>query len=463
MKQHVLCIDDDKSFLGTLKKHLQDHYDVSIASDLKQAYQLLNKNTVDLALLDLSLDGVCSLDHIQDILQLDHSLPIIILSGHNEPSLIVKSIKKGASDYLCKASILDELIPIIEKNLAKRVFVEKKEALIAHLNILPKETKIIGESKAFRNVLEKAKMLKGYNANVLIEGESGTGKEILMKYIHSQEGGNDRPLIDFNCAAIPENLIEAELFGYEKGSFTGAHKRKIGKFELANGGDIFLDEINSLKLSFQAKLLRFLQEKKFYRIGNNQPINIDFRVIAATNKDLTEEARKGNFRLDLLYRLNVVSIKIPALRDRMEDIELLAHYFLNKHCKIDNRKQITPEVIEELKKYHWPGNIRELENVIQSMIIMSRNGLIDVNNLPDWFYDSVYLRHKEKQKQKYDPMLYIDTKRPLKEFLEAQEKYFVKKLLRINNGNISKTCHDLKISRTRLYRKIDKADLDKLN
>jgi DNA-binding NtrC family response regulator len=374
-----------------------------------------------------------------------------MLSGYKDPKFIVDSIKVGASDYLYKPSPYEELISVIERNLAKKKITDRNEALVEYYNEPIQNVQIIGTSHIMQDLLEKTKKLKTHDASVLIEGESGTGKEVLARHIHALEGNPKRPFIAVNCAAIPDALIESELFGHEKGSFTGAFKRKIGKFELANGGDLFLDEVNSLSPDFQAKLLRVLQEKEFFRVGGNESVKVSLRIIAATNRDLYQECLRGNFREDLLYRLRVIKFTIPPLRSRIEDVEPLTQHFVCKHSKDRIKKRISRDVIKKLQWHTWPGNIRELENVIQSVLIMSQNDEIQVSDLPDWIQNGTT---NATEPNKAETFTYEKLNQSLKKFMCDQEQDYIRKVLEQNDGNLTKTAQSLKVSRTTLYKRM---------
>lgn len=306
-------------------------------------------------------------------------------------------------------------------------------------------TCFVGSSDVFKEVIEQARQLKGHDANVLIEGESGTGKELLARFIHGVEDDPRRPFIAVNCAAIPDALIESELFGHEQGSFTNAIKRKIGKFELANGGDIFLDEICSLKSELQAKLLRVLQEKEFCRVGGTQPIRSKFRVISASNVKVHDEVAHGRFRRDFLYRVRVVSLLMPPLRERIGDLADLVAYFLCKYSKTGNTKVMTPAVMERLSNHSWPGNIRELGNLIQNLVIMTRQQEIKLADLPIWFQPFFYAQGSCVSGRD------LPVENSLKKCVGDIERNLIRKAIEEQKGNVTRAAHALKISRSKLY------------
>lgn len=456
MGYHILCIDDNEGFLFSFKKSFDSKYQISIATSFSQAAQILKRDPVDLVFLDVNLgEEKKGFHYIPQIKKFDLSVVVIMLSGHKDPKLIVESIKQGASDYLYKPFPHEELVSIIERNLSKKQMADRNEALLEYYNEPIKDMQVIGKSPIMQDLLKITKKLKGHDASVLIQGESGTGKEVLARYIHALETNPKRPFIAVNCAAIPDSLIESEIFGHEKGSFTGATQRKIGKFELANGGDLFLDEVNSLSRDFQAKLLRVLQEKEFFRLGGNQSIKVNLRVVAASNKDLYQECQRGNFREDLLYRLRVIKFVIPPLRDRSEDIGVLIDHLVKKHSTSQSKKRLSDDVIQKLQSYNWPGNIRELENVIQSLLIMSRHDEIQVEDLPDWVQCKMAPAAKSEEVFTYDKV-----NQSLKKYIQSQEVGYIQKVLEQNEGNLTKTAQVLKISRTTLYKRMGKEALN---
>lgn len=461
MGHHILCIDDDKDFLFTLKTCLKSKYQVSIASGINEAVQILSQDPVDLVLLDVNLgEEKSGIADIPQIKKIDPAVVIVMFSGYKDPKLIVDSIKMGASDYLYKPYSYEELLCVIETNLSKKHTADRNETLVEHFNEAAKGVQIIGNSPEMQDLLEKAQKVKGHDTSLLIEGESGTGKEVFARYLHSLEKTPKRPFIAVNVAAIPDGLIESELFGHEKGAFTGADKRKIGKFEIANGGDLFLDEVNCLSKDFQAKLLRVLQEKEFFRVGGNELVRVNVRIISASNKDLYEEVARGSFREDLFYRLRVLNFTIAPLRERIEDIKPLIDHFMSKYSQNRHKKFIHPDILKKLQLYKWPGNVRELENVIQSLIIMSTQDEIGLADLPDYFHKTHLVPHDLGSPDNKNALTYVRTDQSLKEFRDEWEKYFIYKALEQNGGNFAKAARTLKISRTTLYERMHAEGLD---
>lgn len=453
MNYHVLCIDDDANFLTKMKFDLGKQCRLSTATNLGDGTRVVQNNSVDLVFLDIGLGQENGIEGLRQIKALDPSLDVVMVSGHRDPRLIVQAVRAGASDYICKPFEKDELVAVMEKLEHVKMLRDHHDALLAGLNPSDAMSRIVGVSRAVRDLLDKAARLKGHDANVLIEGESGTGKELVARYLHSIEDAKHRPFIAVNCAAIPENLIESELFGHEKGSFTGAIARKIGKFELANGGDIFLDEISSLRLDLQAKILRVLQEKEICRIGGQSTIKVGFRVISATNENLDAMVAHGTFRMDLFHRLRVVQLGMPPLRGRAEDIPLLVRHFLGKYSKPGHHKEMSPEALEYFKTYRWPGNVRELENIVHNLIIMSPNGVIGEADLPGWI-------KKSAGTSDATAVSAAANAKTLKECLKTAEKAYIEKALRAVNGNKSKAAADLDVSRTTLHTKLKELGIE---
>lgn len=461
MSYHILCVDDNQGFLNILEKTLRNRYQITTVSTLEDAKIIVRTDPVDLVFLDVNLgSGQDGIQGVKALKQVDSSIIVIMLSGQKDPDLVVQAIQNGASDYLCKPHPHNELIEVIEKNLARKNVNDQNQALIEELNTKESEHSFIGDCSAVRYLMESLDRLKGHDASILISGESGTGKEVLARKMHEIENNSKRPFIAVNCAAIPENLIESELFGHEKGAFTGAIRRKIGKFELAKDGDLFLDEINSLKPELQAKLLRVLQEKEFYRVGGNDPIKVNARIIAASNTDLEKEVEQGHFRQDLLYRLRVIHLTMPALRERMEDLPALIQHFLTKHDKT-KAKSFGASAIQVFSNYAWPGNIRELENLIQSLVIMSPSDVIEAEHLPAWFGSGASATLARIEEVRYPKASIAQMNQSLKELIAKHEHHYIKKALQEFKGNVSQVAKVLKVSRNTVYAKM--AELESEN
>ena len=369
----ILIIDDERAIRSTLKEILEfEKYNVDDAEDGKIGLLLAKKSNYDLIFCDIKMPKMDGLEFLENKEKENIFCPTIMISGHGTIETAVKSLQKGAYDYIEKPLDLNRVLTSVRNAISNNSIV--KENISLKRKIKSKEsTIIIGETNEIKIVKSIIDKVASTDARVLISGSNGVGKELVAKLLHEKSNRNNEDFIEVNCAAIPSELIESELFGHEKGSFTSAHKQKSGKFEQANGGTLFLDEIGDMSLSAQAKVLRALQENKITRVGGNKFIKINTRVVAASNKNLKQEIEKGKFREDLFHRLNVIPIHVPSLNERRNDIPLLANYFLEQICKEQGspKKEINQEALNELKKINWTGNIRELRNVIERLIILT--------------------------------------------------------------------------------------------
>ena len=383
-KPSILIVDDEESLLYSLTMALEGSYKVRTAKDGRAAIDVVKDDPVDIVLLDVRLPELDGIRVLKQIKNIDETIPVIMITAVLTVNTAVQAMKEGAYDYITKPFNIDELQVLITKALEKRALIKENLYLRTEILDVEKFEEIVGRSGPMREVFKTIDDVADNNVTVLIQGESGTGKELVAKAIHKRSQRKKKLFVPVNCAAIPENLLESELFGHEKGSFTGAFERQLGKFEIADGGTIFLDEISSMPLSMQAKLLRALQEKTIERIGGTKPLSVDVRVISATNVDLTEAARNKKFREDLFYRLNVIPIRLPPLRERSDDISLLIDHFLGKHNKQFGKKVkgFTKEALEALNNYSWPGNVRELENLIERIVVLGKSGSIGIEKLP---------------------------------------------------------------------------------
>ncbi len=367
----ILIIDDERSIRATLKEILEfEKYFVETAQDGVEGYKMAEKKNFDLIFCDIKMPKIDGIETLKKIVENNISSPVVMISGHGDIETAVQTLKIGAFDYIEKPLDLNRVLTCVRNSLENNQL--KKENTFLKKKIKSKSA-IIGQSPEIKSILELIIKVANSNARVLITGDNGTGKELVANQIHEKSSRNKNLFVEINCAAIPSELIESELFGHEKGSFTSAHKQKIGKFEQASNGTLFLDEIGDMSLSAQSKVLRALQENKITRVGGNKSISVNPRIIAATNKNLKKEIETGNFREDLFHRLNVIPIKVPSLKDRKEDIPLLCSYFMEKICKEHGvkQKEISDKAINELKKMKWTGNIRELRNVLERLIILS--------------------------------------------------------------------------------------------
>ena len=384
MKKRVLLVDDEEGIRTSLKMILEPTYEVICATDAHEGLDQFRREPPNLILLDVILPDSDGLTLLQTIRSEDRDIPVIMLTAMKTVKTAVDAMKMGAADYVTKPFDLEELRLIVAKALAAEDLEREVRRLRAQVVNRYAFHNLIGKSPSMQEIYSKIEQIADARTTVLITGESGTGKELVARALHYNSSRRDRPFIALNCAAIPETLIESELFGHEKGSFTDALARRAGQFELAHGGTLFLDEIGDLSLSTQAKLLRVLQEREFTRIGGSHPIRVDVRFIAATNKILVDLLRRKQFREDLYYRINVISLYLPPLRDRREDIPLLAKHFLAK--RLEDEKQspqdLSKDSLEALLKYHWPGNVRELENVLEQATVWCRGNTITPEHFP---------------------------------------------------------------------------------
>ncbi len=448
-KKRIMVVDDEDFILESVTDILTDEgYEVITAEDGSQCLDKIDSQAIpDLVLLDIWMPGMDGIEVLENIKKRWPFIPVIIMSGHGTIETAVQATKLGAFDFIEKPLSIDPLLLSVENALKFKALQEE--------NVLLKEKTgkvrdITGNSEKIRKLKEQIKIVAPTDAWVLIQGENGTGKEIIAQSIHRFSKRKDKPMIEINCAAIPEELIESELFGHEKGAFTGAHTMKRGKFDLANGGTLFLDEIGDMTLRTQAKILRILQEQRFERVGGSRTIKIDVRIIAATNKDLEEEIRKGRFREDLYFRLNVIPIEVPPLRERKEDIPLLVQEFLNEFSK--GRISMEQEAIKALLNYDWPGNIRELRNLIERLVILSKGSKITINDLPDHLTSSA--RTNTTKNLDCDVDISCFECPDFKKAKSIFEREYIRKKLLQHGGNIKKTAESIGIERRHLHRKI---------
>ncbi|MFW5699289.1 MAG: sigma-54-dependent transcriptional regulator [Bacteroidota bacterium] len=366
----ILVIDDERSIRSTLKEILEyENHEVEAATEGAEGLEMLKKNKHEIVLCDIKMPNMDGIEVLGKINEIAPEVPVVMISGHGNIDTAVEAIKKGAYDFIEKPLDLNRLLVTIRNALDKSVLMEETKVLKQKVN---KTYDIVGESEAIRHVKEMIERVAPTDARVLITGENGTGKELVARWLHEKSERASAPFVEVNCAAIPSELIESELFGHEKGAFTSAHKQRKGKFEQANGGTLFLDEIGDMSLSAQAKVLRALQENKISRVGSDKDIHVDVRIVAATNKDMKREIEERTFREDLYHRISVILIKVPALNERIEDIPVLANHFNELICAEYGKppKIITDDAIAELQKITWTGNIREFRNVLERLIIL---------------------------------------------------------------------------------------------
>jgi two-component system nitrogen regulation response regulator NtrX len=445
MKETILIVDDEESICQSLKAILSDEgYQVLVAGSGEEAIKIVEDEMPNLVFLDIWLPGIDGLETLTAIKKINPRLLAIIMSGHGTIETAVKATKLGAFDFIEKPLSLDKIIILVNNAISMSRLQEENVLLkqkVAH------QYELTGTSPAITELKEMISIVAPTNAWILIMGENGTGKELVARSIHHLSLRSHKDIVEVNCAAIPEELIESELFGHEKGAFTGATEKKRGKFDLAHEGTIFLDEVADMSLKAQAKILRILQEKKFERVGGNKLIDMDVRVLAATNKDLEEEMKAGRFRPDLYYRLHVIPLTVPPLRERKEDMKPLVERFIKDFSAKEGveQKTVTDEALNLLMKHDWPGNVRELKNIIERLLILTPSSVITVKDIP-------HLSMKEEKDSSSSVQnTIIDS---LKDAKMDFERQFILKKLEENEGNISKTAEAIGLERSNLHKKL---------
>jgi two-component system response regulator AtoC len=437
-KAKILIVDDEAIVRESLRDWLNDaSYQVFTAEDGHQTLEILEKERPDIVIADLVMPGMDGIELMKRAKDMLPDVEVIIITAYGSIPTAISAIREGAYDYIEKPFCPERVELLIEKLVKHQRLIEENYSLLQKLEERYRFEDIIAKSPKMQRVIEVIKVIAKSNATILITGDSGTGKELVARAIHSQSHRRSKPFVAVSCAALPESLLESELFGHEKGAFTGAYSQKKGKFEVANRGTLFLDEIGEMSANIQVHLLRVLEEKEFTRVGGNELIKVDVRVISATNKDIRKAVANGEFREDLYYRLNVVSVELPLLREREEDIPLLAQHFLRKFAA-ENQKEIagfSPEATDFLLKYEWPGNVRELENAIERAVILAKSSSIEVADMPQ---ENLLLTHSA----------------PHGESLRQVEKNHILNILSETGGNHSEAARTLGISRATLYNKI---------
>jgi two-component system nitrogen regulation response regulator NtrX len=447
-REEILVVDDEKNIRSSLEGILKDEgYRVRGAGTGEELLKQIAQAAPDLVVLDVWLPGMDGLQALEEVKRLHPELPVIMISGHSTVETAVKATKLGAYDFIEKPLSLEKTVLAVRNALDHHRLEQENLAL---RQTLAERYELVGESPAIQALREQIRSAAPSHGRVLIRGESGTGKELIARAIHRQSLRAERPFVEVNCAAIPDELIESELFGHEKGSFTGATTKRRGKFEVADGGTIFLDEVGDMSLKTQAKVLRVLQEQTLERVGGSETLTVDVRVIAASNKDLEEEIRKGTFREDLFYRLNVIPFEVPPLRERREDIGLLASHFLHVFSREygKRQKELSPDAMNLLVSYSWPGNVRELRNVIERMVIMVRQEVIGNDDVAS----SLRLRPQGEPGALAAPA--DDLEGTLRDARDVFERAFILRRLRESHWNITRAAERLGIERSNLHRKM---------
>lgn len=449
MTFNVLIVDDEKNIRSGLGRALElDGYHCFLAADGREGLDVIAEEEIDLVIADLKMPRLSGEELLRHVVEHYPTVPVIILTGHGTIETAVQAMRDGAYDFLTKPVSLDRLSLLAKRALSTRELVLQHRRLQEELDQQRKTSTIIGKSSEMGRVMQMVRQVAPTKASVLITGESGVGKELIADAIHRLSGRSDKPLVKVHCAALSEALLESELFGHEKGAFTGAIGRKRGRFELAHTGTVFLDEIGEINQAVQIKILRVLQEKQFERVGGEETIDVDVRIISATNRDLRSEIESGSFREDLFYRLNVVNIHVPPLRERKEDIPLLTAAFIKEFAR-ENGKQvegIDAQARAALYRHPWPGNIRELRNSIESAVVMAKGSIIGIEDLPPSIGPS------------RDDADYIRIE--LGSSLESAEREIIRGTLAANKGNKTKTAGVLGIGRKTLHRKIAEYGLE---
>ena len=446
MKSRILVIDDEAAIRDSLRMILEyEGYDFLGAATGEEGIGVVEREAVDLVFLDIKMPGMDGLEVLGRLKKVAESLPVVMISGHATVTTAVEATKMGAFDFIEKPLATERVLLTIRNALG---FTRLRDENRSLQRVIETRTEMIGASPTLNQVLESVRRAAPTTATVLIRGESGAGKELVARMIHRNSLRNRERFIQVNCAAIPDDLIESELFGHEKGSFTGATEKQIGKFEQADRGTIFLDEVGDMSLKTQAKVLRVLQEGEVERLGSSRTMKVDVRVIAATNKDLEQEIERGNFREDLYFRLSVIPITVPPLRERVDDIPLLIKHFADVFTRENNfrPKRFSPDAMAMLQRYRWKGNVRELKNTIERVLIMTPADVIGEDDLPETVRSAPRLSAPESGS---------DRLGTLREFKEASERAFLLDKLRENNWNISRTAEVIGTPRSNLYKKLE--------
>jgi DNA-binding NtrC family response regulator len=453
--QRILVVDDDPEILEIISDVLQNAgYEIESAIDGRVAIEELENNFYDLVITDLNMPKVDGMGVLKHIATKFPDTLCIILTGYGTIKGSVEAIKMGAFDYVAKPVKSDEILMVVEKALRYQDLERENILLKDQLRQKYRFENFVGKSPAIQKVFELIEKVADTDSTILITGASGTGKELVARAIHYNSRRRKKPMVTINCGAIPEELLESELFGHEKGAFTSAHKSRIGRFELANGGTIFLDEIGDMSPNLQVKLLRVLQEQKFERVGSTKTLYVDIRIIAATNTDLKEAIKKGAFREDLYYRLNVIPIRVPSLKQRKSDIPLFLDFFLEKFNRRKNKNVngFSPEAISTLLRYNWPGNVRELENLVERLVILSNDAVIGVDDLPG------SIRESEGENYTF-AMTIPDEGVPFSTAVDEYERRLILQALNKTNWVKKKAAELLNINRTTLVEKIKKKNI----
>ena len=451
-KPNLLLVDDDRQVLDSMADWLRSHgYDLETSAGYSDALERLRRKSFDLVLADIRLRDGDGFDLLEQCRRNWPAAQVILMTGYGTPDNAIEAIHAGAFDYLTKPLIDDELLMSVERAVSRRAVLQENDNLRAQLDRRYGMDNIVGRDPRMLKVFEMISSIADTRATVMVTGESGTGKSMIARAIHRRSGRAKGPFVEVACGALPETLLESELFGHVAGAFTGATGEKMGKFLQADGGTIFLDEIGTASPAMQVKLLRVLQELKFEQVGGTKTFEVDIRVVLATNEDLTRAVAEGRFRQDLYYRVNVINVELPPLRSRPSDISMLAHSFLEQ-VREDSRREVTgfaDEALVAMERYHWPGNVRELQNVVERAVLLGKGPVITVADLPTAVRSSggvVLTAHAGQQ--------------TLKEAMEAPERQIIREVLESNGWNRNATADQLGINRTTLYKKMKRLGLE---
>jgi DNA-binding NtrC family response regulator len=459
-QSHILVIDDDPAVRGLLTETLSaEGHQVTVVSDGLAGVEAVKDQPVHVVLTDLHMPGLDGLEVIERISKIDSKIMSIVMTGYGTIDYAVRAMKAGAFDFITKPFVPETVVVVVKKALDVQKLKQENHLLRKAVRDQYRLEHLVGTSAPMRRVLDFVEKVADSDSTVLIEGESGTGKELIARMLHFNSMRRDRPLVPVNCGAIPENLLESELFGHEKGAFTGAAHTRLGRFELAHGGTIFLDEVGEMSLSLQVKLLRVLQERCFERVGGTRTINVDVRIIAATNQDLEQAVHDRRFRQDLFYRLHVIPIHIPPLRERRSDIPLLVNHFIAQFNEL-RRTEIAgmePEAVARMTEYDWPGNIRELENMIERLVVLKKQGWITMSDLPERTLKLPTSKALETQEHF---IRFSEDGINLTKELEQYENQLIGEALRKANGITSKAAQLLQLNRTTLVEKLKRKGFD---
>lgn len=457
MPAKILVIDDEESMRNFMEIMLiKEGYEVETAPSGKTGIDYIKQKNYDLVITDLNMPEMSGIEVLKEIKTFKEDQDLIVVTAFASVDSAIEAMKQGAVDYITKPFKVDEIKLVIDKSIQRKKLLDENDYLKKQLQSTSGFDNFIGTSEPVIQLKKLVERVAASESTVLVRGESGVGKDLISRSIHTMSPRKNGPFVSINCAALPETLLESELFGHKKGSFTGAVKDKDGLFKTADGGTFFLDEVGNTSLAIQVKLLKVLEEKKITPVGSTKPIEVDVRLIAATNSDLESEVKAGNFRADLFYRLNVIPIYIPALRERIDDIELLVHFFMNKYCQKINcqPKEISEESLRLLKNYSWPGNVRELENTIERAVLLNRSNKLEKSDFPE--------KLSQVETSLTDTPQDSNSEKTSNPTLESIEKAYIHFVMTQAGGNKTKAAKILGIDPSTLYRKLDRYNLKEM-